>query len=349
MTRVTSQKSTYVPADPISPIGGDGLNLFEDGLLPPSYVVRSENARASRGPWERRLGAKKLSRPTNIAKSVVFNDDTKYATLPATAATGSASALLLPVGGFAVYASFTNVWPASGKTAYYVGSRPNGQSYHVFSITVSDAGVITVTWRDTGNTARTVATSAQSNGATIHLLAVYDAVAGTFTVYVNGTSSGTPLTGLASTLQPEQDTGVVWTFGVEKETSAAVTADSKFPGKIDRFMVRTLAGMRVSSGTTTPVTMLRRHSFREWPCPQDPSVRVCYDFNEASGTTLYDWSDFKNHGTYVNSPTLGSDPVAYAAMPGQSIGSVSSPSGQRTNVVVAGGQMQYEVLRQALA
>jgi len=174
-----------------------------------------------------------------------------------------------------------------------------------------------------------------------HLLAVYDAVAGTFTCYLNGAVSGTPITGLSSALQPVQTAGVVWTFGVEKETSAAVTANSAFPEKIDGMTIFTLRGSRPASGTYTLAALLKKHSARAWPNPRMDSVLAHYDMDEASGTTMYDRSDNKNHGTYVGTPSITAA-VALTSMPTNHIGTAGLGSGTQYNVVGNFGRLFYE-------
>ena len=323
----------------ILPIGLGGLDLFTDAtLVPPSALIRSENIRLARGTADRRGGDYKLSKASSTGGGLTFASTSNYALLP------TATQLLLPLGGFAFRLSFTATRPSSGNTAYLVSSRPTAQTYHVLKVTLSDAGVATVTWRDTGGTDRTVATSAITADAVTHLLAVYDAPAGTFTVYVNGVSSGTPLTGLSTTLQPIQTAGVAWAFGVEKETGNAVTANTQFSGRMNAATLFSLRGMRPSGGTTTLVSVLRKHTFRTWPCPQMDGILFHYDFDSAS--TFYDRSSYKNHGTIAGSPTLGAE-VAYAGPVGQALHTIQSPTGQRTNVFMASGAVQYEILKGA--
>lgn len=337
-SRETSRDTSYEVL-PIIPIGRDGLDLFTDAAaLPPSALIRSENMRLSRGTADRRLGGLKLGKYASPGGALTFGTTGKYATIPA------ATQLLVPTGGWAFRLSGTAKRPSGGNTSYLVSSRPTGQTYHVLKVTLSDAGVLTVTWRDAGNTDRTVACTALDDEATFHLLAIYDAPAGTFTVYVNGASSGTPLTNLDATLQPIQTSGVVWAFGVEKETGNAVTANSQFLGKMDAATLFTLRGTRPSSGTTTLASVLRKHTFRSWPTPQMAEVLFHYDFD--STTTFYDGSNYKNHGTISGTPTL-ENAVAYDGAMGQTIHTIQSPSSQRTNVYGAGGGVYYEITKGA--
>ena len=322
----------------LRPIGAGGVDLFTDAsALDPSVLSRAENITLAKGTADRRKGALKLTKFQTAGASRTFGTDAKYATF---------TPPLIPAGGFAFYRHFVATRPAGGNTAYVMGSRPTGQTFHVILITLSDAGVITVTWRDSGGNDRTVATSAVTDGSTVHLFAIYDAVAGTFTVYVNGASSGTPLTGLDSTLKPVQTTGVVWTFAVHKQTAAAVTANTHFDGVDDGFTLFTLRGTRPASGTTTLAETLRRHSARTFPTPQADYVLAHYDNDEASGTVMYDHSKYKNHGTYAGGPSVTFD-VALLSVPTNLITRYGHPNGE-VNVVVSAGDAFYEVTRGAL-
>lgn len=323
----------------LRPIGAGGVDLFTDpSALVPAVLSRLENIDLSQGVAERRLGALKLAQlaaPATYGKSRTFAATTKYMTF---------APPLIPMGGFAFYRHFTAVRTAN--TSWLLSSRPAGQTFHILKVTLSSAGAIAATWRDSGGSDRTVTTAAVSDGAVVHLFGIYDAFAGTYTLYVNGASSGTPLTGLASTLKPDQSTAT-WALGVEKETGAAVTANTNFDGLDDGFTLFSLRGLRPSSGTTTLVEMLRRHSARAWPSPQAPFVLANYALDEASGTVAYDSSNGRNHGTYVGSPSV-TNPVALLSAPVNCIARTDTPSG-KTNIAVAFGAMNYQQLAEAAA
>lgn len=336
----TPTKSDSGSVFTIRPIGPGGVDVFtEQTGLDTGVLSRCENIDLQRQVAERRRGAIKvaqLSTPGTQGASRTFGADTKYATFTPPA---------IPVGGFAFITHFVATLPASGKTAYVLSSRPNGQTYHIIKITLSDAGVITVSWRDNGGSTRTVACDAVSGDTSVHLLAIYDAVAGTFTCYVNGSSSGTPLTGLSSTLKPATDTAT-WVFGVEKETGASVTADSHFDGKLDGWTLFTLRGTRPASGSTTLVETLRRNSARVWPNPAMTTVLSHYDMDEASGTTMYDRSPWKNHGTYVGTPSSTLN-VALMSAPTNVISAIDVPGG-KFNLVASFGNLFYEQMSSAV-
>lgn len=206
---------------------------------------------------------------------------------------------------------------------------------------------ITVEWRDSDGGTHTVQCDNVADGTTVHLEAIFDSVAGTFTVYVNGAVSGTALTGLSSLLKPVQTAGVVWTFGVEKETGQAVTANTNADGAIDALTIFSLAGMRAAQGTVTPVETLRRHSARAWPNPAMPGVLAHYDLDEPSGTVMYDRSAQKNHGTYVGTPTVSS-PVSLLSAPCNYVGFIDVPDGA-WNLTAHFGRLFLERMGQAVA
>lgn len=328
----------------LSPIGSGGVDVMSDpSMLPPDVLSRCENVYLQRLVAERRSGALKLSQlsaPASQGKSRTFAATTKYATF---------TPPLITAGGWAALLHF--IAHRTANTSWIVGARPSGQTFHVLKVTLSSAGAIVVTWRDSGGSDRTVTCTAVADDTTVHLLAIYDAVAGTFTVYVNGASSGTPLTGLSATLKPDQTAGVVWTFGVEKETGSAVTANSNFDGAHDGMTLFTLRGERAAStfGATTLAETLRRNSARCWPAPQAPFVLAHWDMDEASGTTMKDHSGAATpaNGTYVGTPSI-TDPVALLSAPTNLIAHVNVPSGA-WNVAVSFGNLFYEKVAQAVA
>ncbi len=339
MPRQDSRETTFEPFR-ILPVGADGLNTFLDAtMVAPSGLVRAENIRGGRLSLDRRGGALKLTRGTDTTGSLTFGATTKYVTVPA------ASQLAIPSGGWAFLLHFTATRPGSGNTGWLLSTRPSGVAWHVLSVTISDAGAVTVAWRDNGGTSRSVTTAEITADAVTHLLAVYDAAAGTFTVYLNGVSSGTPLTGLASTLYPDA-TSTDWVFGVEKPGGAAVTLNSQFSGAMNGATLLTLKGTRPSSGDTTLVSVLRKHSWRSWPAPEADGVLFHYDFDSIS--TFRDRSRFKNHGSFTGTPTLGSS-VSLATLCGNVAHLIQSPDGRRTNVVGVAGTTYYETVKTATA
>jgi len=230
----------------LMPYGVGGVDLFTDAAnLAPEFLSRGENLRSGRGPVERRDGWAKLYKPTDVCGSKTFGADTKYATIPA------AAQLVIAKGGWGLHVSYVLRWPNAGKTAFVLSSKPSGGTFHVLKHTVSDAGQPTTKWRDSSGADREIVGTAVADATTVHVLALFDPTVGTFTQYVNGASSGTPVTGLDSALTLAQNTGVEWVVGVEKETGASVTADTHFDGAIDSLTLFSFAGTRPSSGDTT--------------------------------------------------------------------------------------------------
>jgi len=337
--RVTGDKVRF------SPPLWEGLDLFtHESLLNENAARALTNCRFANRALSRRLGARKVAKLTDPGAAITFGTDAKFAAVTA------ASQLVVPAGGFAVRWSFVVTHAGASNTAFLISSRVTGQSYHVFNATMSDAGVLIVTfYKESDKSAVSITTSALTAATTQHALAIFDAPAGTFTLYLNGVSVGTPVTGIAVTEKPVQ-ASTDWYFGVHWNPSAgpaAVVADTHYDGAMDGFCLLTLAGTRPTSGTPTLVSELIRDSLRLWPVPQSRMVLACYDFNDASGTALTDRSRFKNDGVLNGTPTLGGTALALPAVVGQHCGLFEEADGTRTNVVAAGGAMHYETVRAA--
>ena len=300
-----------------------GVDLFHDATaLPPNVFSRSENIDLQRGPASRRAGAVKVAQlavqGTN-GKARLFGADTKYAVITANAA------LLIPAGGFFLLSHFVVV--AGAGTTFILANRQSGQTYGVVWATLSSGRVLDVNVRWSNNTTTTLTTAALTASSTQHLFLIYDDVAGTLTLYLNGaiTASASPGAGL----QPHQ-AAVDWHVGVEWNPSAgpaAVVAGTAYLGDIDGFTLGSLQGLRPSSGDVTFVETVRRLSANVWPTPQADFIRAHYDFDEASGTVAYDRSRNKNHGTYVGTPTA-TTPLAQLSAPCHHIGRIVRPDGE---------------------
>lgn len=323
----------FTLGDADHPFGEGGVDLSANAAtLSPSYLARSENADLTDDVVARRNGAKKTYKASDATGSKTFGTTAKYALIPA------ASQLLIPAGGFAFVGHFVPyaLEVPLGDTSYIVGARPSGQSYHVFKVTNTDSGTVVVSWRTSAGATHSI-TLTGVTAIDSHLVAYYDAAAGTFTCYLNGAVSGTPITGLASTLQPAQDSGVAWTFGVEKETGSAVTANTAFPNACDDFVL---------FRNPPPVAMLLKHSARGWPNPMDDRVLFHYSFDGSSTTVLTDHSWFKNHATLAGTPS-NTAAVALSSMNSNHIGSIGRPDGSRVNLFGSHGRLFYEPLRSA--
>ena len=305
-------------------------------MASPDVLVVGENIDIRGDIVARRLGAVKIYAATSASASRTFGADTIYATIPAGGPLSS-----IPVGGFILYFHITAVRPASGKTAYAISSRVNGEAYHIASVTLSDAGVLTVSWTKASDASSvSVATTALTAGATAHAACVFDAASGAFTVYIDGTASGTPVTGIAATEQPKQSSATAWHLGVHYDPATAVVADTFLPGALDGVTVLSLAGMELTTGSPTLLSVLLRHSFRQWPSPQADNCLACYDFNE-SVSVLTDRSNHANNATVTGTPTSTSE-VALGSLPVNFIGSVQFTNGRTANVVAAQGALRYQ-------
>jgi len=330
----------------LSPFGAGGVDFFTaPALLPPEMLAAGYNLRSSDLGLSRRLGAVKVAQLTSGGASKTFGADTKYATIAA------ASQLLIPRGGFAIRVSFTAVRPAGGNTAFILSSKPSGAGYNVFKVTLSDAGVPSITFRDDAGNDWTITGTARTAGMPIHLIAIYDAYAGTFTMYINGVSQGTPITNMGALVRPSQ-TATDWFIGVEKETGAGVTANTHFDGAVDALTLFSLAGTRPSVGTPTLASVLVRHSFRQWPTPQMESVLFNYDMDGTGLSTLPDTSRYENNATVTGVITSTSE-VAYASPLGNYVGTYEGAGatdlemGAAYNLAAANGTLYYETIRRA--
>jgi hypothetical protein len=325
------------------PLGQEGLDYHTSkALVSSEALVVGENIRLDSLALQRRKGSQKVYRASNPCGSFVFGTDAKYATIPA------ATHLALPAGGHALMLHFTAVRPGAGNVGYILSSRVTGETYHAYVVTIDENGLVTVSW--TANSDElpvAVTTTALTDDGVMHLLAVHDAPAGTFTVYVNGVANGTPVTAIATNEKIIATAGTTaWHFGVHySPATASVIADTHFDGAIDGAVLMSLVGTRPSSGTNTLLASLLRHSFKQWPAPQHPGVRFCYDFDEASTTVLTDRSRHKNVASMTGTPTSSGE-VALATIPTHLIRTVQTPNGQITNVVGSYGRLFYEIVKE---
>lgn len=319
------------------PLGGDGLDYqTSPALVPPSVLTVGENIRINQGVLTRRLGRRKVYAASDPGGSKTFGAVTKYGTIPA------AAQLEIPAGGWALNLHFTAVRPSGGNTAYVLSSRVNGQSYHVLSVTLSDAGVVTTTAQFQSGGSKSIASGAVSAAGTVHLLVIHDAPAGTMTQYINGVSDGTQITGLATSDALVTGTGEDWHIGVHyNPATAGVVANTNFDGKVDGLTLMTLAGTRPSEGSPTLASTLIKHSFRQWPSPWMDMVLASYDFDESSVTSMTDRSRFKNTASLTGTPT-NTAAVAYSSIVTNHIGFSQFPTGRKSNLMGSWGRLFYE-------
>jgi len=326
------------PRAPLAVLGLDRRSTPE--AIPEDAFATLEQARLDRSSIRRRDGAEKIEEFSHVTGSITFGADSKYGKVTA----ASPNPLLLPVGSWAVRFSCVATRPSAGQTAYLWSNRVNGQTYGALWATLSDAGVLTASFRTAAGATVTATSGTISAGATVHGWLVFDAIAGTFTIYVNGASSGTPATGISATTQVLQ-TALDWYFGVEYDPAAVgVTANTHFDGALDAWMLKSFAGVRLTEGSPTLLSVLLANGYQEWPAPFDDTVRAYYDFNEGSGTTAKDRSRYKRHMTLTGGPSWTSALCPRSAHVNL-IGQHKAADGERTNLVVAGGRAFYEIVR----
>lgn len=314
-------------------LGDGGVDYFTDPTrLAPDALARAENCDASMGTMDRRKGAVKvaqLSAPSACGKSRLFGTIGKYMKISA------ANQLKIPYGGFALM--FHVVATRAAGVGYVLSTNTDVASQPILVRLQADGTLtVAVTWSDASQSV--ITTAALTNGSVQHGLLVFDAVAGTLTLYLNGAVTGTPVTGLSATKRPVQ-TAVDWYVGV---TFGSATFSAPFAGTVDSLTLFTLRGLRASQGTSF-VETLRRHSGRTWPNPAQDFVLFHYDLDEASGSVAYDRSNYKNHGLYVGASTV-SDPIAMLSAPCNFIGRVDVPEFSG-NLVGSFGALYYETTR----
>lgn len=317
--------------------------------LPSGRYAVGDNLRLDRGLVARRDGSRRVAILTDVtaaAGSWTFGTTGKYAQVPA------AAQQLIPVGGFALAFHFSAARPSAGNTAHYLATRVTGKTYGPFSVTLSDAGVVTAAWRkESDESAVSIASTAQADGASVHGWLVYDPYTsgGKSNLIINGADDGTPVTAIGAAEQPMQDNPLVH-FGVQWNPDAgpaAPVANTQFLGKCDSSTLFAFNARSISDtalGGSTLMATLRKWVFQDWPNPESAMVRWHYAFDEGTGTQLTDSSRFKNHGTITGaaSATAG---VARRIVNGQFVGVLEQTSGARLNVVASGGAVSTESVR----
>ena len=325
------------------PFGVGGLDEFtHESLLPLGRLRRADNVRIATGALERRKGAKKLWAFSDPNNSKTFGTDAKYASIAA------ATHLETLNAGFALMLHF-KADRAVGSLAFILSSRVNAQAYHVLSVNINSGGLLKVAFEKSSGGTATVTTTALTSGQPSHVLALFDPVGGTFTVYVNGAANGTPVTGLTIADGPIAGAGTAWHIGAEyNPATAGVVATTHFDGAIQGVTLLSLRGMRPASGTTTLVDTLIRHSARLWPAPQAPNCLMNYDFAHSSTTVLYDSSRYKNDGTLTGTPSNTTE-IATGSIPSNYVGYLELPNSRGDNVIASNGRLYYEKIFAATA
>ncbi len=310
--------------------------------------VELENARMDDLTLSRRKGKKRV---TIIADPTAANGSWTLGTDHTTYAKASAATqLLIPAGGFALHASFTMVRPSSGTTSILSTPVTAGTLGGPFSIEMKADGATRWVWRKSSDSSEVAITSAtHAEGTKMNGLFVFDPENGTTRLYMLGDEEGTAVTGIAATEKPIQ-TSVAYYWGTQgtTPTAATVTSGSGFTGRLDNLSLRSLQGTRVADGDPTLLSSLRRINWQELTNPGGAGVRFYYDFNETTGATIYDWSRFKNHMAITGSAS-STTANSHQAENGNLVFTLQAGAGKLTNVIIKGGDLFYEVIKEAEA
>lgn len=312
----------------------------------------ARNVDATRGVYARRLGPAKLAqleddRDDRGAK--VFGAIGKYATFTPPA---------IPVGGFIGWWHFRATRDATYTGTLFDSAQAAGPTNRPVYSTLDNAGLykVTVTWSDGATSV--IHVNGLADGSEQHALLVFDAKAGTLTLYLNGDAAGNQITGLSATAKPWQGVATAWYLGVENNPGTGITANSSFKGAIDAIGFMSTAGVDITDEDLTGLiprlsllSVMRARTRIDWPNPADPGLLFHYGLDEdvTLTTVMYDSSDARRHGTYAGPPSNATR-VAVRAMNGQYLGTtreatVNGLSDARVNIAIAGGEHFFEILR----
>ena len=320
----------------LRPPAPGGVDLFTHAAsLPPGFARQLENVRLARSVLERRPGDVKVYRASNPCGSKTFGTTGRYATIPA------AAQLLLAYGGFALH--FSVLATRAAAACQLLHGQDGTDSDPPFDVSLSTGGVLTAKVNWDGGGSASVSSAALTDGSTQHGLFVYDAPSGTVTLYLNGSSVGTPVSALGSAKRPVQTANMAWLVAAKKTAAAVVSLP--FAGAIDSLTLFSLAGARPASGTTTLLATLLRHSRHQWSDPLADNVIFNYDLDVA-GAVMRDTSVHANHATVTGTPTDSAE-VALASIQCNFVGGFDANDGSRVNVFVSAGRLFYETVRSA--
>lgn len=325
-------------------LGRGGLDMeSHPQKLDVSQLALAEYVRTHDRSLSRAKGARKVARLVTPGSdgSWAFGSG-NYAQIPA------AAQLQIPTGGFAVFIGVKATRPSGGNTAHVLATMVNGKAYGPLSITLSDAGVLTVAWRkESDESAVSHTASAVSDGATVGVLLVYDphTSGGRSLLYVDGELESTN-TSIGASEQPMQDS-TDWYLGVEYDPAlASAVANTEFDGGADAFCVLSTVGVRVADGSPSLLDTMREWSLAGWPDPASSMVLCWYGLDESSGSTMVDASRFKNDGVFTGSPT-SEGAILHGRSVGHHLGILQRADGRRLLVAGVGGALYAQDMRQA--
>lgn len=334
----------------LKPIGGGGLNLDSDPvMLRPDEMAWARNADATKGTYGRRLG------PAKIATIEDDRDDRGAKQFATIAKFASFAPPLMPAGSWVFLFHFTAVRHATDDGYILDSIQSSGPTRRVLRLYLTAAGVLTVgaTW--TTGTEDTITTSALTANSTQHGMLVFDAAAGTLTLYLNGAVAGTPVSGLDATKQLWQTTTLSWFIGVS--SSSGGVKSLPFQGYIDGLTFISYAGVDLTDEDLTLLpprksilNSLLERSKQDWPVPTHPGLVFQYGLDEDTTltSTMYDASNAARNGTYAGSPA-NAPRVAVRSQNGNWLGTtrratVAGTDDARVNVAIVGGQTMIQTL-----
>jgi hypothetical protein len=345
VARRQNRRTNFTSVEIVAP-GQAGLDLDTEPIkLPKEALSQAENVRTDDQMLSRRKGARKiafLGDATLTDGSWAFPVDTDYGEIP------YASHLSLPAGGFWRRVSFIMQRPAN-PTGHVVETTPGGASTERYlSIVVNSDGTINSQWAKQSDGLNVVnVTQAFNDNDVIHLLDIFDPVAGTFTTWVNGVQEA-QTTGLLATERPFE-IGSPITFGQAVEPGVGPVTGTEYAGDIDAFTYGSLRGVDVQAVRPNGMTMeqvLLKYSLQTWPNPESAMVALHCGFDEPAGSTvLVDASRHRNHGTLNGAPVSGKG-VAQPAICGQLVATMQENDAERLNLVAGDGVLYYETTKE---
>lgn len=339
MTR-SSHKPKPITLDLVPP-GAGGLDMHtHESLLQRDRLRIAENVRTDDHSLSRRPGAIKIAGYETPHAAWSFGNDTTYAEIPA------ALQLQGRPGGFVRRFTIEATRPTPGQKAWIHSSEVPGTGKHVLSAWLDENGILTVGFRDFQLNDWEIASNPIADGAVVAVMDVLDVVSGTYTLYVDGKVSGTPIGGFNSNWHTDQSS-VNWYIGINYDSQAgSPLVNTFFSGRIDAFTFFSLRGTRPALGNPTLIDALRRWTFQTWPNPTSDMVLAHYDFNdEILDPAFADRSRFKNHATRFGTPTRGAA-LARRAVLGNHCALHQRADGMQANLVSIGGRVYYEVIRE---
>ena len=317
---------------------------LNETVRPDDALVESDNQRMDDLTVSRRKGMARVTvletHPDTNGSWTLGTDHTTFGTITA------ASQMQIPEGGFALHVACTAARPSSG-TAYLLNAPISAATLAgPVDITLATNGAFTFTWRKASDSSAVSITSATvADGSIASFLLHFDANAGTSRLYKDGDETGTAVTSITATEKIMQNS-VNWYAGARGNTTGTPETGTGFTGRMDSLYLMSFRGTKESAGDPSILDELRKIIFQEHPNPASGMMAFCYDLNEASGTTVTDRSRYKNNMTLAGSPS-STTACSYPAQNTNVVQIVQAANGKRSNVWARGGDLYYEIVREA--